>query len=738
MDESALVEWLATARHDDLRLRPPPLREGMIYRAALVDRLLASQENRIVTVVAPAGYGKTTLMAQWLEQDTRPTAWLSVDRSDNDPASLLAHIVAALRYAGMVTETGLAQRMISDRVISHGVPEVVARLEAHSTTGVLMLDSVESLHSRASNDVIAELAGRMPPAVQLVIASRMNVRLPISILRIQGVLLELTASELAMDQEEARTLLSAAGIHAPSEIAELMSHTEGWPVGLYLAGLAAKSGSIPRSRPSLMGGDDRFVADYLRSEVLEHFSDVRVSFLTRTAVLERFCGPLCDAVLRTAGSARTIERLEGSNLLIVPLDRTRTWYRYHHLLREFLQAELRRREPEAIIALNIKAAEWFDANAMPEPAISHALAADDLDLAARIMSRVMRPVYGKGRADTVFEWMRRLDGVNQIGHHPAVSAIGALAYALSGDEAAAERWAGPVMSSDVSPGENLPEPAWILRAVLMRDGTAQARADARAARADPEWLAAALELEGLSYLWDGDAEQADALLARAVAAGEWFSAAPSATSALAARAVIAIDRGDWETASQHAGRSLQLIRTHGLEQYLTSGLGFAVASRCASKRNEMHEARQLLAQATTIRPRLTSAAPGISVQTQLEMAAAHVELGDIAGARLVLREASDILAKRHDLGLLSRQYEQIKTRLQALATTAVGAMVLTTAELRLLPYLTTHLSFPEIGERLYVSRHTVKTQAMSIYRKFGASSRSEAVQRAREFGLLTG
>lgn len=741
LNERALAERLAKAEADELSLRPPPTRPGMVDRAALVGRLIASRENRVVTIVAPAGWGKTTLLTQWLLREARPVAWVSIDRSDNDPATLLALIVAALRRAGMATEETLKERRVtSDLVISFGVPHVVNVLRSQATAGVMMLDNVESIHSRASHDVIAELAARLPDTVQLVVASRRSVRLPISVLRTQGVLLELTASDLAMDSADARTVLEGMGVEVGDNIGELMSRTEGWPAGIYLAGLATKSGS-PRQLPLQAGGEDRFVADYLRSEILDHLSDASISFLTRTSVLERFCGPLCDAILGTTGSARTIERLEQRNLLVVPLDRTRDWYRYHLLLRDFLYAELRHREPDAIAGLHARAAQWFDSNAMPELAISHAFAADDLHLAARIMCRVMRVTYGLGRADTVFDWMRRFEHSDKIADYPAVAAMGAIIYALSGDEAAAEQWTSLVAADDVVANEHLPTPAYILRALLMREGTAQVRTDARTARvstsAEPEWLASALGLEGYSYLWDGETERADSLFARAAAAGEWFSGLPAATNALAARAGIAIGRDDWEAAGKHADRALELIREHGLELYLTSGIAFAVAARCAVRRNKIGEARGLLAQATAIRPRLSNATPGLSVQTLLEMTKAHVELGDIAGARLVMRETSDIVVRHRDLRLLSSQYEELKIRLQEQATTAVGALVLTSAELRLLPYLTTHLSFPEIGERLFISRHTVKTQAMSIYRKLGASSRSEAVRRARDVGLVT-
>jgi LuxR family maltose regulon positive regulatory protein len=710
----------------------------VVGRAALVDRLLASRDARIVTIVAPAGYGKTTLMALWFEREVRPTAWLSVDRSDNDPATLLAHIVDALSYAEMAAEALPPDMQLdSDLVISHGVRRVVNALESRGTTGVLMLDHVQSIHSRAAHDVIAELAARLPTSFQLVLATRAGVRLPVSVLRTQGALHELTASDLAMRTKEARTMLTSTGVDVEGDLDDLMSRTEGWPAGLYLAGLAVKYGS-PHRPARQVGGNDRFVADYLRSEVLHHLSDGRVSFLTRTSILEQFCGPLCDAVLSTTGSARTIERLEQSNLLVVPLDRTRDWYRYHHLLRDFLQAELHRREPDAVTGLHARASEWFDANGMPEMAISHAQKAGDVDMAARIMSRVLRVTYGQGRADTVFDWLSWFEHTERAGHYPEIAALGALAYALHGDERSSDRWASVLFAEDDT--DDLPQTAYVLRAILSRGGTARMRTDAEAARrnGDAEWLAAALGLEGFSHLWEGDRERAAALLARAAAAGERFLAMPAATNALAALAVIAIERDDWASAEQFATRSLEMCRENGLERYLTSGLVFAVATRCAVRRGEIKNARRLLAQGTTIRPRLTAATPGISVQTLLELTKAHIELSDIAGARLMMREASTILAKGYDLGNLPRQYEEIKIHLrEARGTTMVGASALTTAELRLLPYLTTHLSFPEIGERLYISRHTVKTQAMSIYRKLGASSRSEAVQRAMEVGLFT-
>jgi LuxR family maltose regulon positive regulatory protein len=195
-----------------------------------------------------------------------------------------------------------------------------------------------------------------------------------------------------MDRHEAKALLEGAGVGlADADVDELVRRTEGWPVGLYLAALAVKAGG-PRTavRPAFTG-DDRFMADYLRSELLAHLPQPRVAFLTRTAVLDRMSGPLCDAVLAADRSRLVLESLEGSNLLVVPLDRHREWYRYHHLFRELLQAELDRREPELIRELHARAAAWCEANGLPEMAIDHAQAAEDADRVARLVAILASP-----------------------------------------------------------------------------------------------------------------------------------------------------------------------------------------------------------------------------------------------------------------------------------------------------------------------------------------------------------
>lgn len=717
------------------QLRPPPLRPGLVERTTLIERLAAVADARTVTIVAPPGYGKTTLMSLWKEQESRPTGWLSLDRYDNDPAILHSNVAAALQHSGMLGELSAGDtRIPSDLVISYGVARLADALDTQGAAGVLMLDHAEVVQSRASNDAIAELAARLPPTVQFVIASRTSVRLPVGRLRAEGGLLELTATDLAMGRAEALQLLANAGVDIELELDELIEHTEGWPAGLYLVASGVKAGSA-RQATLRISGKDRFVADYLREEVLGGVSGAHLSFLLRTSILDQFCGPLCDAVLGVTGSAQTIEHLEASNLLVVPLDRSRDWYRYHHLLQEFLQAELIRREPDLVAELHSRAAAWFEANDRPEEAITHAQAADDADTVARIVGRVAQRTAVLGRGVTAREWFRWFEQTGRIDRYPEITAKGGLAFAVSGDVVRADRWVAALPPTDPHPAGK------VLRGIMARAGLDQVRADARAAQhitsAEATWQPAGFALEGFAHLWDGDAERAEPLLARSASMGGRLQLLNAMTIALSGQAAIAVGQGDWEKAEQYIAESLDQIHRYGLERYVTSALTFALAARCAAHQGQIDLARRRLAHATTIRPSLTTATPGISVHALLEMARAHLALSDVAGARTVVRQSADVLVERPDLGLLPKQHDELRTQLDTMTASTVGASSLTTAELRLLPFLVTHLSFPEIGERLYISRHTVKTQAMSIYRKLGASSRSEAVQHAKEAGLLT-
>jgi LuxR family transcriptional regulator, maltose regulon positive regulatory protein len=519
-----------------------------------------------------------------------------------------------------------------------------------------------------------------------------------------------------------------------------MRRTEGWPAGIYLTALALRAGA---PAPVGVRGDDTFVADYLKHEVLGRQSSTRLGFLTRSSILSRLSGPLCDHVLEAKGSARLLERLQGSNLLIVPLDRTRTWYRYHSLFQDFLRSELERREPEQVMPLHSRAASWLQEHGEPELAIEHAMAANEPDRAAQMVSVVARLTYAQGRIQTLSGWFNWLEDHGTMARYPVLAAVGSLARALDGDERGADRLAvhafydsvGQPWSDDI-----LSPVARILRSLKAESGLDQSLTDARAARSalprSSEWLHLAIAAEALALTAMGDNSDAEIAWAEAVRIGAELEAQPVTTLGLAETALIASSKGDWATTEDLVERALEQISEGGLELYISSALVFVMAARLFIRRGNLAEAQAHMGRAAAIRPALTIGIPAVSIQAMLEMTKTFIELVDVAGARRVMREASDIVAARPQLGSLRTEHEELKERLAALPAGSVGPTSLSSAELRLLPMLATHLSYPEIGERLFVSRHTVKTQAGSIYRKLGVSSRAEAVDAARTIGLL--
>jgi LuxR family maltose regulon positive regulatory protein len=322
--------------------------------------------------------------------------------------------------------------------------------------------------------------------------------------------------------------------------------------------------------------------------------------------------------------------------------------------------------------------------------------------------------------------------------------LGTFLQALLGKPAGAERWAAAAEQGSaavVLPDGSTTE-SWVAlaRALLCRDGVDRMRADAEIALAGlapaSRWRPTALLLEGVAYLLDGQTDRADPVLAHAAELGAHVGGLPVASLALAERTIMAMERDDWGQADDLAQRALMLVRAGHLDDYIISALVNAVAARTAVHNGEVSRAQQHLMRTTRQRTLLTHAMPWLAVQTLLELGRAYLALDDAAGARAVLRQANDVLQQRPGLGRLVGQADELDAKLDMLRGSTVGASGLTTAELRLLPLLPTRLTFAEIGERLYVSRHTVKSQATSVYRKLGASSRSEAIRRMQEIGLL--
>ena len=412
---------------------PPP---WAVSRTPLVNKLRATS-TPLVMLVASAGYGKTTLAAQWAERERRPCAWLTAEESDDDAAVLLARLADALERIRPDDAPAVAPARRS-KDWSTELQRLASRL---STLGdfVLVVDEVQLLRSRNATKVLATLAERVPAGSTLTLVGRLAPSLPIARLRADGSLLELRAADLALSRRESEALLHRldAGL-TDDEAAELLERCEGWAAGIRLSALAAgEHGGLDHALP---GGDDRFLAEYFRSEFLSPLTDDLRTFLRRTSVLERLTAPVCDAVLKQKDSGRILASLERRHLLLAPLDRHGEAYRCHPLLRDLLARELGETEPTLVATLHRRAADWFEAHGDPESALAHAEGCGDVDRMARIVAAIALPTYYRGRIAEVEGWLERFDDESQLERYPAVAVLGGWIHALGGRPAAAERW----------------------------------------------------------------------------------------------------------------------------------------------------------------------------------------------------------------------------------------------------------------------------------------------------------
>ena len=744
-----VADWL-TVEFAASKLRRPVVRPDSVRRLALIDRLTQGRSFPVMSVVAPAGYGKTTLLAQWAERNGQAFAWVSLDERDNDPRVLLTYVAEALDAVEPIDER------VFDALASPGssvpgsvVPRLGSALASMTSPVALVLDDVHVLHDRECLAAMPVLADHVPSGSQLVLAGRDAPPLSIARLRAEGKVMEIGPGDLALTIVEASSLVRAAGVTlGQDDMAELHRRTEGWPAGLYLAALSLREGGSLGNSVASFTGEHHLVNGYMESEFLARISPQQRVFLTRTAVLERLCGPLCEAVLDRPGGSATLAYLARSNLLLVPLDSQGEWYRYHHLFRDMLLAELRRQEPELIPVLRRRAAGWCLANGLPEEALEYSIAAEDIDAAAGLPEEWGVRAYRQGKIAAVQRWLRWLEDRGETEGHPMEVVMAGFLSAVTGRAAEAERWADVAdhwQYGEASRPENPAAEAWaaLLRAVLCQHGVKQMRADADeaarrlAAESVPEPTAALMQ--GVARILSGDLDGGDASLEDAASVAEVTGAPDVAAVALCELSLVAMARGEWSRAEVLAGRARTVVRGAASQEYYATPLVCAVHARAALHRGDSSTARQELVSAQRLRPLLTYALAHFAVQARIELARVHLALSDPAGAWTLMREVDELLRCRPDLGSLVGEAEAFRGRLSEKYDPGVpGISALTAAELRLLPMLASHLSFPQIAAEMFLSPHTVKSEAISIYRKLRVSSRAQAVTRSRELGLLPG
>ena len=729
----------------EAKLEPPRRRSGLVARYGLVDRLCASAADPIVYVSAPAGYGKTTLMAHWADADERPFAWVSLDAGDNDPIALLTYAALALNrvepLGGPVFSALSAQKPDVEGLV---LPRLGKAVATRSQPYVLVLDDAHVLTSPEALDALVVLTRHLPAGSQVAITARSQPTLPLGKLRAGRRLFELGPADLAFAPDEAEILLRGAGIELePAEVRLITERTEGWPAGLYLAALSLRAhGSLVAVEG--FTGDDRIVADYFRDEVLARLPPGLARFLTRTSVLDRLSAPLCDAILGQSGSASKLHRLERSNLFLVPLDRRRVWYRYHTLFAEMLRGRLRDAEPELELELHERASDWYAAQGEPEEAIRHALAAGNVEKAGDLVWANVVRYRGRGRGPVLLRWLSAFTDEQLAGYPPL--ALAAAWASLGVESGGIERWTATAARGSyegpLSDGTTSLESALaLLRATIARDGVTRMGEDAarftELEAEDNPWWPRARYIEGAAARLAGDAKLARRRLEEGERLAAAFGLVTVRAMCLAQLAALAVAEEAWPRAARLAKLGTDELREAGLVGIVTVAPVYTISALVNAHEGDVEGARAAILHSRELIDGNAEVAPWLAVECRLDLARASLILADVATARTLLSAARRIAATATDLGSLDASLADLSATAAAFSAAGYeGASSLTGAEVRLLHLLPTHLTFGEIGRRVHLSRNTVKSQAVSMYRKLDVSSRSEAVERATELGLL--
>jgi LuxR family maltose regulon positive regulatory protein len=677
-----------------------------------VRRLLATTETRVVVVSAPAGYGKTALLEAWAATEVRPVVWVSAGRK-GDAAAIGA---AELRTA------------VDDLCVT-AVSTVLVVDDADVAGGVIAMQALDATERALPACVTLVLSGRSAPPEAL---GRLRSAWPV---------LELGADDLAMTHNEAAALLAAAGVELDGRaVATLMARTEGWPCGLRLATVALSAQADVVAAVANFGGDDRVVADYLRGEILSELAPERLELLTDMAVLGVLSGPVCDAVLERHDSGRVLFDLGRSAAPVRSTDRSEEHFRLHPLVADMLRTELHRADPERERALHARAATYYEEAGQIAIAIDHAIAGADYDRAAQLLWGVAPSALFDGRSHELRAWLTRI-GDAQVSRRPALALTAALTALAQGDRDLVERWVAAARRAAGASGvPSLVAAASVLRAGVAPGDAAMLRDRAAATMAlvpeDSPWRAVCCLLRGVAHglLGDGAAAQRD--LEDGIRRGAVTMPAIEALC-LAQLALHALLEGDADEGAVLAERARTRLDTRGLQEPLARGLVYAVSAFARAHRGRVEEARADVAEASEILGKHDTLMPWYDAQARLALARAQLRLSDVTAARALTAEAARGAARIPDAMALRTWIDDAWGRADTFAVQALaGPGSLTTAELRVLRFLPSHLSFREIAERLQVSANTVKTQAHAAYRKLDASSRSTAVTRARAIGLL--
>jgi LuxR family maltose regulon positive regulatory protein len=738
------------------KLRPPPVRAGLIPRARLDKLLEAGTRGRLCLIDAPAGSGKTTLLAQWCltDQASRSVAWVSLDESDDDPVRLWVYVIEAFRV--VVPGFGAAQLELlqgsgSPDVLTQVVlPQLLNELATTDTDLALMLDDYHLISSPTCHHTLGFFIDHLPANVHVVLSTRADPPLQLARLRASGELTELRIADLEFTDTEAASLLQdAMGLDLTQQaVQRLWDRTEGWAAGLVLAGLSLRGRPDPEPFITSFEAGHRHVVDYLGSEVLTSQPAPLRDFMVRTSILQRLSAPLCDAVLETERSGELLAELEHSNHFLIALDDNRRWYRYHHLFAQLLSLELAEQEPGLVAELHRRAAAWYQGAGDVEAAIHHAVAGGDFGQAGVLITHHWLSYARRGRVATVQRWLDLLPD-DFITASPPIALLAAWMGGLGKvPMQEIERWLAIAEASGYR--EPLPSGlhsvsfmAALVRAVNTFDNVGRSLEAARRAfeaagpkGSDSYWMGATA-LGRILYL-SGHAAEARTVLEEVADNAPAPDRQPFVVvNAFALLSLLTGEDGEGGRALALARHAMDVAEAQGVPYDPMTGVAYLALARATAARGGLAEAERLLDQALQVLG--TDSYTVQYAQAMTELAGVRNARGDGDGARAAAEEARRLIATFADPGMLGSLLEQTERALgRPSRRRPSAAEPLTDRELVVLRLLPTQLSQVEIADELYVSVNTVRTHIQGIYRKLGAASRREAVDIAREHGLLGG
>jgi LuxR family maltose regulon positive regulatory protein len=721
----------------------PGLGVHSVDRPRLRQALERALQARLTLVVAPAGWGKSTAIAQWLRDAAVPFGWLSLDAADGDVMRFWRYLLTAVRRADPRTGSALRRLEAAGADVERDVLPVLVNELADAGRGVVVvLDDYHLITEPAVHRSLAALVDRAPPCLHLVVGSRTDPPLPLSRLRVAGQLAEVRVDQLGFTPEEAARLLAGTAVPDVSaqDVARLVERTEGWAAGLQLAALRLAGRSDEQARTDFIAkftGADRHVVDYLGEEVLSTLPEPVHDFLLQTSVLPRLCVPLADAVTGRDDAAAVLAEIRRGNLFLTALDDEGRWFRYHQLFRDLLRLELDRTATVPAQVLHARASRWFREQGMPLEAIEHALIAGDGTAAGELIADAWRAEFNRGHLRTVQAWLDALPP-GRVSDDPRLTVAQLWLHLDRGRLAEAGATLAAAGSRVADDGH-----VQVLRALhTFKSGNVPLAAERLAVvhdrLADPFLLTVQDLVAGVCAFWLGGVAPAVARLRHAAARARDTTNRLARIYAVGLQALAAVT-DDQLPAAEGRLRDAEAALADGLtDVHFVAMFPALAAARLAAARGRWDDAAAAAESAAELGSRGAGRVELAAALITAAEAARRAGSGNPTAGEDRLAQAAAVLRECADPGPLVRDWfaREQRARRESRGDVPSGPERLTERELAVLSLLPAPLSQRELAQSLYVSQNTMKTHVRAIYRKLGVDSRDEAVLRARSLGLL--